>query len=301
MDPTGAPGSPAADDVVDVVLPTHRRPHTLPFAIESVLAQSYTRLRLHVISDGHDPATEAVVSSFTDPRLHFYAFPKAPGFGYANRNVVMRGLTGRWVAYMNDDDLLFVDHLAVATAALRDGVELVALRPCAVHFPDTVDPHFFAFSWRGPLATHFLRHWFMGSVNCVHDRRLFDRVGAWNERLSRFGDREFYNRARRGAHARYLDHITILRFYAIHWDKRYQDLEHPPQGRYVRLVREEEWMTAVRKAAAGPCDRGSRRRQVRDFLLFGLRSGPRFVRFGWEQLVSRNTRRAPAATRPADA
>jgi glycosyltransferase involved in cell wall biosynthesis len=301
MPDTRPPSSRDETDVVDVVLPTHRRPHTLPFAIESVLAQTYPHLRLHVISDGLDPATEAVVSSFGDPRLHFSAFPKGPGFGYANRNVVMRGLTGRWVAYMNDDDLLFADHLATAVDALRAGPELVALRPCAVHFPDTVDPHFFAFSWRGPLGTRFLRHWFMGSVNCVHERRLFERVGGWNEALSRFGDREFYNRARRGARSHYLDRITILRFYALHWDRRYGRVGEPPQVRYVRLVRDPEWMEAVRRAAAAVPSWDSRRRQLGDVLAFGLRSGPRFLRFGWELLGpgSGRGRRAPA--RPVDA
>jgi glycosyltransferase involved in cell wall biosynthesis len=291
----------AGSGLVDVVLPTCRRPHTLPYAIESVLAQSYPHLRLHVISDGLDPATEAVASSFRDPRLRFYAFPKAPGFGYANRNVVMRGLEGRWVAYMNDDDLLFADHLATAVAALRDGLELVALRPCAVQYPDTLDPHFFAFAWRGPFARRFLRHWFMGSVNCVHERRLFERVGTWNERLSRFGDREFYNRARRRARSRYLDHVTILRFYALHWDGRYRDLEHPPQARYVDRVRDAGWIAGVRRAAAGGGGWNARRRQLADFFAFGLRSGPRFVRFGWELAATRARGAGGRAPRPVDA
>jgi glycosyltransferase involved in cell wall biosynthesis len=287
MPETRPPVAPGESDLVDVVLPTHRRPHTLPFAIESVLAQSYPHLRLHVISDGYDAATEAVVAAFHDPRLCFYAFPKGRGFGYANRNVVLRRLEGRWVAYMNDDDLLFADHLATAVGALREGLELVALRPCAVHFPDTVDPHFFAFSWRGPFATRFLRHWFMGSVNCVHERRLFERVGEWNEALSRFGDREFYNRARRSARARYLDRVTILRFYALHWQRRYRRLERPPQERYVSRVRDVDWMDAVRRRTAGRCGWGSRRRQLGDFLAFGIRSGPKFLRFWWECLGTR--------------
>jgi hypothetical protein len=139
----------------------------------------------------------------------------------------------------------------------------------------------------------------MGSVNCVHERRLFARVGEWNEGLSRFGDREFYNRARRSARWRYLDRITILRFYALHWDARYGRLERPPQGRYVSLVRDAHWMGAVRRRAASRCGRDSRRRQLGDFLSFGLRSGPRFLRFGWELFATRGWRARRAAARPA--
>lgn len=271
---------------VDVVLPTHRRPHTLGYAIRSVLAQSHQALRLHIVGDGCDAETEAVASSFRDPRVTFYRLPKASGFGYGNRNVVLRELTGRYVAYMNDDDLLLHDHLATAVGALQSGIELVLLRSCAVTFPTDVDPHFFAFTWKGLLAPWWLRPWFFGSVNCVHERRLFDRVGYWNDSLSRFGDREFVNRSRRTASWHYVDQITILRFYALHWDGQYSRMAVPPQSIYFLKVGDRAWIESLRRAATLPCSWRSRRRQIRDFVQFGVRSGPRFIRFCWEQLTS---------------
>jgi hypothetical protein len=74
-------------DQVDVILPTHRRPHTIAYAIQAVLGQTYPNFVLHVVGDGCDAETEAIARSFTDPRVRFHRFAKAMGFGYANRNL----------------------------------------------------------------------------------------------------------------------------------------------------------------------------------------------------------------------
>lgn len=275
--------------VVDVVLATYRRPHTLAYAIRSVLEQSHADLRLHVVGDGCDEASERLVRAVDDPRVAFRRFPKGRGFGYAHRNVVLRETRAPFVAYMTDDDLWFPDHLERGLKELEArSLDLVALRSVAVQFPDTLDPHFFAFDWAGPFATRFLRTWFMGAVNCVHRRAVFESVGYWNERLVRFGDREFYNRVRlSGLATRYVDHVSLVRFYARHWDARYEKVAAAPQARYLDKVRDPAWREAVRAMAARPeREAGVRLRQWRDFTTFAAHSGPKFARFLWDRAWS---------------
>ncbi len=64
------------DSKVDVILPTHNRPHTVGFAIQSILNQTHPDFDVHVVGDGTTQETEDVVRSIVDPRVHFYAFPK---------------------------------------------------------------------------------------------------------------------------------------------------------------------------------------------------------------------------------
>ena len=71
-------------ETVDVILPTHARPHTIRYAIAAVLQQTYPHLVLHVVGDGCDDATAALVEGIRDPRVRFHRFPKAFGYGYAN-------------------------------------------------------------------------------------------------------------------------------------------------------------------------------------------------------------------------
>jgi len=275
----------SADATVDVLLPTHARPHTIAYSIAAVLAQSHPHFTLHVVGDGCDDATAATVAAIGDPRLRFHRFAKAPGFGYASRNRVLREGAAPFVAYANDDDLWLPDHLARGLAALADRrLELVAFRSIHVQPPDTLDAHFFAFDWQLGAAGRFLRHWFMGAGTLVHRRGVFARVGYWNAALTRFGDREFFNRVRRaGLPLAVRDEVTVLRFYAQHWDGHYDRAAPPPQARYLPRLADPAWRAAVR-AAAQPGRRpfAVRRRQCADFTRFAMRSGPKFARF-WLQ------------------
>lgn len=116
--------------------------------------------------------------SFDDPRIVFCRFPKAQGFGYVHRNTVLRRTAGEFVAYATDDDLWFPDHLEKGLTALeREGLALAAFRSAHVRVPDTLDPFFFAYDWRRVPAAHGLMRWFVGSVECVHRRTVFEEVG----------------------------------------------------------------------------------------------------------------------------
>jgi glycosyltransferase involved in cell wall biosynthesis len=284
---------------VDIILPTHARPHTIGYSIEAILRQTDPRFALHVVGDGCDDATVAAVNAFDDPRVRLHRFPKARGYGYANRNRVLAAGCGSFIAYATDDDLWFPDHLEVALGALqRDALELVALRPIHVDFPDALDAHFFAFEWRLGAATDLLRNWFIGGPVVVHRRRVFESLGYWDEHLARFGDREFFNRVRRAAPTAYVDLPTVVRFYALHWDRRYAALPEPPQRRYVGVVQDAAWRRRVRAAAApGRRSPAVRARQWRDFTRFALRSGPKLLRF-WYEGGMRASRRVDALPHP---
>ena len=273
--------------LVDVILPTRGRAHTIGYSIRSVLDQTMPDFRLEIVGDGCDEATETRVRSINDPRLGFSRFPKGMGFGYANRNAVLRRGTAPFVAYMTDDDLLFPDHLEKALAILsKGGAGLVAFRAAQVRYPDALDPCFFAFDWKLGAASRFLRNWFIGSGNLVHRRDLFDRLGYWNETLFRFGDREFFQRARSAGEAVFVDETTLLRFFAAQWDARYAEFPAPPQEKYAALLRDPEWRRSLReKAAPGRRSPSVRAGQARDFLRFAMRSGPRFFRYAAHRAI----------------
>jgi len=265
----------------DVILPTRGRPRTIGAAIGSVLEQTVEDLTLEVVGDGCDESTERAVRAIRDPRVRFSRFPKGMGFGYANRNAVLRRGRAPYVAYMTDDDLLFPDHLELALGALEGSRRsLAAFRAAQVRFPDTLDPNFFPFDWKVGKFSTFLRDWFVGSANLVHRRSLFDRIGYWDESLYRFGDREFYRRARVTGEAVFVDETTLLRFFAAQWDRRYASLPEVPQASYAVRMRDPEWRRSLRRRAAfGPRGIEVRWRQVRDFIGFAARSGPKFARF----------------------
>jgi glycosyltransferase involved in cell wall biosynthesis len=99
---------------VTVLLPVHRPPALLPYAIESVLAQAHEDFELIVVCDGAPVETAACARAYAarDPRVKTFARPKGERHGEAHRHAALMELaTGDHVAHICDDDLWFPNHL----------------------------------------------------------------------------------------------------------------------------------------------------------------------------------------------
>jgi glycosyltransferase involved in cell wall biosynthesis len=97
-----------------VLLPVHRPPAMLPYAIETVLDQTLADLELFVICDGAPETTVARAQEYAarDSRVTVLAFPKGERHGEAHRHRALGRAGGEFVAHICDDDLWFPDHLA---------------------------------------------------------------------------------------------------------------------------------------------------------------------------------------------
>ena len=94
-----------------VVIPVFNRAHVLPGAIDSVLAQSDQDFEIIVVDDGSADNPKAVVEEFADPRIR-YAHKENGGGGSArNRGIDLA--QGRFVAFLDSDDVFLPHHLAV--------------------------------------------------------------------------------------------------------------------------------------------------------------------------------------------
>jgi glycosyltransferase involved in cell wall biosynthesis len=188
---TGGPSEPR----FSVVLPTHNRADVLPFAIESALRQTDDRFELLIAGDGCTDGTADAVRSFADPRIHWFDLPKAPGVGYANRNIALRQARAPYVAYLAHDDLWFPDHLERLGRLLDDtGADLVHSRLLSVDVDGELRPYGHNLevpSHRADLA----RARMAISISCVaHTRSSLERFGGWDEQLLSGGDIDLWHR-----------------------------------------------------------------------------------------------------------
>jgi glycosyltransferase involved in cell wall biosynthesis len=127
-----------------VLLPVHRPPALLPFAIASVQAQSRGDFELFVICDGAPPETAAVARECADldPRIRVFEHPKGERNGEAYRHQALENARGRYVCQIADDDLWLPNHLAEIARLLRrvdfGHISMVWVQP---NGGIAVDPH----------------------------------------------------------------------------------------------------------------------------------------------------------------
>lgn len=104
-----------------VLLPVHRPPQLLPFAVRSVLAQSVQDFELYIVCDGAPEETvrQAHELADGDPRIRVFSFPKGERHGEAHRHTVLEEARSRFVAQLGDDDFWLPDHLSELSALLE--------------------------------------------------------------------------------------------------------------------------------------------------------------------------------------
>lgn len=104
---------------VSCVIPTHGRPEYLREAIESVLAQSIKPAEIIVVSDDANADSKAVAQSFEEAgaAVHFFRNTDAPGAS-GSRNLGASRATGKWLAFLDDDDLWHPDFILHAAEVI---------------------------------------------------------------------------------------------------------------------------------------------------------------------------------------
>ena len=88
---------------VSAVITTHNRQHLVGRAIRSVLNQTYKDLEIIVVDDCSSDKTQEVVSGVKDSRVQYIRLERNSG-GVAARNTGTKMASGKYVAFLDDDD-----------------------------------------------------------------------------------------------------------------------------------------------------------------------------------------------------
>jgi glycosyltransferase involved in cell wall biosynthesis len=100
-----------SDPDVSVVLPTRDRYRFLNRAVTSALAQTGVQLEVLVVDDASTDATNEMMSQLADPRVRYVRKTVSEGVSAA-RNTGISEAKGRWIAFLDDDDVWSPDKLA---------------------------------------------------------------------------------------------------------------------------------------------------------------------------------------------
>ena len=111
----GATGRP----LVSVIMATYNRSNIIGYSIRSLLASTLQDWELIVVGDACTDDTEAVVAAFSDPRIRFINLERNCGEQSGPNNAGVALARGRYVAFLNHDDLWLPGHLAALLGAIE--------------------------------------------------------------------------------------------------------------------------------------------------------------------------------------
>ncbi len=111
--------------VVSVIVPTCNRPAMLRECLRSIAQQTYGNIEIVVVNDGGESIREMVSSlefgrevQFVDHRVR-----KGPA---AARNSGIKAAKGKYIAYLDDDDVYYPDHISELINFLENHRSFVA-------------------------------------------------------------------------------------------------------------------------------------------------------------------------------
>lgn len=189
--------------LVSIVITAWNRAHTVERAIDSALAQSLQDFEIVLVDDASSDNLAEVVAHKAWPKLRFVQNKVNRGIGGA-KNAGIEAARGRYIAFLDSDDLWLPRKLEVQLAALQARGGEVPLSFTAFYIERETRgrvarvPRRFG-SW---LEASLLGEMFALGSTLLADRVCFEKVGLLDESIRRMEDRDWI--------LRYFDHWDDL-------------------------------------------------------------------------------------------
>jgi glycosyltransferase involved in cell wall biosynthesis len=103
------------DMTLSVIIPTFNRADYLGSSIDSVLAQDLSEIEVIVVDDGSTDDTASVIEPYLSRIRYIRTSNNGPAIA---RNIGMRAATGKYVSYLDDDDLYYPFKSRIQCAVL---------------------------------------------------------------------------------------------------------------------------------------------------------------------------------------
>lgn len=98
------------ENIVSIIMPSYNTGKYIAESIQSVLNQTYEHWELIIVDDCSTDKTDEVIKTFCDSRIKYIKNEKNMGAA-ACRNKALRQAKGKWVAFLDSDDLWIPEKL----------------------------------------------------------------------------------------------------------------------------------------------------------------------------------------------
>ena len=202
---------------VSILMTAYNREKYIALAIESVLTSTYENFELIIVDDCSKDKTVEIAKSYAqkDSRVKIYINEKNLG-DYPNRNKAASYANGKYLKYVDSDDIMYPHCLEVMTACMEKFPEaafgLSSIADIDKPYPYCISPRgIFLESFNG--YGHFLR----APGSSIIKKEIFDKIGGFSG-IRQVGDFEFWMRIS-------LHHSMVKMPVDLYWSRLHSDQE----------------------------------------------------------------------------
>lgn len=185
--------------LVSICIPCFNAEQYIAAAIDSVLAQTYPHIEIVVVDDGSADGSRGRLSTYED---RIMVIEQENCGAAAARNTALKHSRGTHVLFLDSDDLLAPKHVEALCLALQFAAsETIAFGrwarfkgdPSEAHFSEPIiDRDLSGMEWLIKDMEGALPMFQSGMF--LLPKRLLQKTGGWDERLSLIDDFEFFTR-----------------------------------------------------------------------------------------------------------
>lgn len=207
----------AKNVTVSVIIPTHNRPQQLLKAVRSVLKQSFQDFEIIIVDDASRDAIVQNCIEFQDQRIEIIRNDQSEGGSRARNRGIFKS-RGRYIAFLDDDDIWQPQKLEEQLKLLHDNPEAIACSAAyTVHYPLNIKR--IVCPPETITLTHLLENNTLGGSSvCLCDAQIIKQLGGFNARLRSAQDWDVWVRLRMQG-----DIVTVTKplvDYFVHFDAR---------------------------------------------------------------------------------
>lgn len=189
---------PKTTPLVSVIVPTHSRPEMLKETLRSILNQTYRNLEIIVVNDAGLEVENIVTGLNHEKNITYVRHGINRGLA-ASRNTGIRVATGKYIAYLDDDDIFYPNHLDTLVNFLENSDYKIAYSD-SYRAQQVKEGEGYRIVNRDiPYSIDFNRDLLLAQnispVLCfVHERSCVDEVGFFDETLTTHEDWDYWIR-----------------------------------------------------------------------------------------------------------
>jgi glycosyltransferase involved in cell wall biosynthesis len=162
---------------ISVIIPTCNRSRLVKEAIDSVLRQTFNDFEVIVVDDGSTDDTRLVIEDISDPRVRYY-YRENGGQSIA-RNMGLAKATGRYVAFLDADDLWPPHYLETVVTRLAVNKEYGAAYTRVIRLlPDGTKKEL---STLERCRSGWITKYFFDGAPCLMPSAILFRRSVWND------------------------------------------------------------------------------------------------------------------------